>query len=466
MENDLLDNKINYLQEKIKIVTNNQIIDKYNNLVLEQQKFIEYNNEIIMYKNEYERSVGQMMELQTHIDQFSEDIKKYNDVKMDIDNNNMINNKINKIIKNYNDAYNKYQIVDYNMIFGMINNIDNLMDKYINEIENAYESIDIIHENEKTMNILSTIDDKINKLKSDLIINNNDLTVVMYNNLQDEIIKYTEYNDKINTIKQKIGELEIAKIHINNELQELQIINSNYEKSRDAIENNKLINKQILDIKNNIQDITMQMNEINIIITKQSNEKLTLEKMLIDISKTTNDINEIKVELDVYEILSKLTCRDGVQLYLLSEYLENITNKVNSILEPFINKTINLALHNDTIELTILSKNENIIHTISGMESFMLDLVFKIIIGHISVIPKSNVIFMDESISVLDKHRLASIDELFSFLKQYYESVYLITHMKQVNNHINNSIEIIKNSEYSHICNYNSDIQLRRVIEI
>jgi ABC-type lipoprotein export system ATPase subunit len=77
------------------------------------------------------------------------------------------------------------------------------------------------------------------------------------------------------------------------------------------------------------------------------------------------------------------------------------------------------------------------------MESFMLDLVFKIIIGHISVIPKSNIIFMDESISVLDKHRMASIDELFAFLRQYYETVFLITHMKQVNNHINNSIEII-----------------------
>ena len=246
-------------------------------------------------------------------------------------------------------------------------------------------------------------------------------------------------------------------MNLNIELNRLQNISLDYDRSKDAIAKNKILDDQILCIKDEIGNITCQWNELNFLIHKQSSSKLMLENMLLDISKTTNEINEVKIELDIYEILSKLTCRDGVQLYLLSESLENITNKVNSILEPFINKTISLTLNNETIELSILSNNDNIIHTISGMESFMLDLVFKIIIGHISVIPKSNVIFMDESISVLDKHRLASIDELFSFLKQYYESVFLITHMKQVNNHINNSIEIIKHDDYSLI--YNVDIK-------
>jgi ABC-type dipeptide/oligopeptide/nickel transport system ATPase subunit len=87
------------------------------------------------------------------------------------------------------------------------------------------------------------------------------------------------------------------------------------------------------------------------------------------------------------------------------------------------------------------------------MESLMLDLIMKIIIGQVSIIPKSNLIFIDESISVLDKNRLASINELFTLLRQYYNNVYLITHMKQVKNHITHTLEITKENKRAFISN-------------
>jgi ABC-type dipeptide/oligopeptide/nickel transport system ATPase subunit len=104
------------------------------------------------------------------------------------------------------------------------------------------------------------------------------------------------------------------------------------------------------------------------------------------------------------------------------------------------------------IDIQILHEDK-IIHTLSGMELFMVEVVFKIIIGQISVIPKSNILFIDESISVLDKHKMASIDELFNFMKQYYNQVFLITHMRQVKNHIKNNLDITKKNGRSHIIN-------------
>lgn len=84
---------------------------------------------------------------------------------------------------------------------------------------------------------------------------------------------------------------------------------------------------------------------------------------------------------------------------------------------------IELRLEDEKIELRVLS-GEDSIQTLSGMESLMLDLIMKIIIGQVSIIPKSNLIFIDESISVLDKNRLASINELFTLLRQYYNNTY------------------------------------------
>ena len=107
-------------------------------------------------------------------------------------------------------------------------------------------------------------------------------------------------------------------------------------------------------------------------------------------------------------------------------------------------KTIKFELNGEKIEIHVYSEKGDKIQTISGMESLMLELTLKIIMGQISVMPKPSLLFIDESISVLDKHRLSSIDELFNFIKQYYSQVILITHMKQVNNHINHTLDITK----------------------
>lgn len=106
------------------------------------------------------------------------------------------------------------------------------------------------------------------------------------------------------------------------------------------------------------------------------------------------------------------------------------------------------------IEIIIIESHNKYIHTLSGMESLMLDLVFKIIIGQITEIPKSQILFIDESISVLDKDRLSDINSLFLFLKQYYNQVFLITHMSAiVKNHINNFLEIKKYNSLSLVLN-------------
>jgi large-conductance mechanosensitive channel len=93
------------------------------------------------------------------------------------------------------------------------------------------------------------------------------------------------------------------------------------------------------------------------------------------------------------------------------------------------------------------------IYTLSGMENFMLDLTLIVIINQISEIPQSNILFIDESISVLDKNRLENISELFMFIKQYFKQTYMITHMKQVKSQIDYNLEINKLNDFSLIYN-------------
>ena len=62
-------------------------------------------------------------------------------------------------------------------------------------------------------------------------------------------------------------------------------------------------------------------------------------------------------------------------------------------------------------------------------------------------------LFIDESISVLDHERLNNIDQLFNFISQYYNSVFLITHLQTVKNSMNCSLFISKKNNKSFINN-------------
>jgi ABC-type phosphate transport system ATPase subunit len=268
--------------------------------------------------------------------------------------------------------------------------------------------------------------------------------------LQDELIKLSEYNNELKLLdatNEKMKKLE--------ESARLEI--DSLKKFREIIINNDLISKDIKNLRDINNEKNREIKEINgkILLDKNNyNNNLILIEKIRENNKIATKLNE---EIEIYEILNKLTSKDGVQLYLLSQSLDDITNKINNILEPFINKTVQIKLEGEKIELNVMSKDDNVIHSLSGMEGFLLDLSIRVIINNLSCMPKSNILFMDESISVLDKHRLASIEELFVFLRQYYKSVFLITHMKQVNNHINHSLEIIKYNDNSLI--YNIDIK-------
>ena len=115
---------------------------------------------------------------------------------------------------------------------------------------------------------------------------------------------------------------------------------------------------------------------------------------------------------------------------------------INTILKPFIDKRIELQIVSDGVEMIIHTSDNHIIYTIGGMESLMLDFTFKIIVGQLSIMPKCNLLFIDESISVLDKERLDHIDDIFTFLKQYYSNVFLITHIEEVKYKMDSQITI------------------------
>jgi DNA repair exonuclease SbcCD ATPase subunit len=422
-EIDMLSNSRDKVEENIKILISNEeklvLFKKIEKEIKKLKVELEENNELSSYTEEYE-------ELEKEVSKERE----------------------------YNEIVSRLKLEELN-----ISKEIELLERNKEKVE---ENIRILKLNEDNSKKLKILDDKIkrDKYKLDHLEDNNDNNeiVIEYKKLESEEKERLSIEKEKSELNSKIILNEMKNKELLKEIESIDNKILTYESYKEDEIKNNIIRGELDENKIFLNDINKRVKELEGLIIKGENKIDTYIDKINKLEKYTKEESKLENENKIYGYLNKLVSSDGIQLYLLSAYLSTISNKINSILEPFIEKKIELVFNNEkTIDIKII-KGETVIHTLSGMESFMLDIVLKIIIGQISMIPKSNIMFIDESISVLDKNRLAAIDDLFVFLKQYYNQVYIITHMKQVKNSINYTLDIKRLRGYSLLRNIDNGL--------
>ena len=271
-----------------------------------------------------------------------------------------------------------------------------------------------------------------------------------YGKLQNEIEQKNKYSEKIITYKNNILTEQQLVGKLQSELNSIQANIEMYESNKLNIQYNQKINDQINEIRSCIQLIDNQLKQFNDNLIQQT---IIYEKNCLLIEHNNRlliELNDLKFNTQTYKCLADITGVNGIPIYLLEKRLFDFTNKINCILKPFINKSIELEITDDGgVDIILKTHDDKVIHTLGGMESMMLDLTFKIIMSQMSIMPKCNLIFIDESISVMDKNRINNIEELFSFLRQYYTNIFLITHIEEIKYKVDKHLFIVKLNEKS-----------------
>ncbi len=276
--------------------------------------------------------------------------------------------------------------------------------------------------------------------------------------LENEIKIKTQYELNIANFQIKYNGLDYdiknatEKINKNNEIIEKV---KNYEK---IVMENRKIESEIhnYDIKiRNIENDINSFNQKNGILTQQ---KQMYQKEYDAFINNTQELKEKKKEYNLLQILEQSLGKDGIPLKILNAYLQPITDSINSIIAPFIPRKIKLHINNDDLILDSFTSSDStksvFIH--GGMESFILDIAFKITLSNFAKLPKCNILFLDEGISAFDNERLSNIDMLFNFINRYFSKTILITHIDSIKDNIQEKINIIKDEQYSKIvCHYN-----------
>lgn len=162
-----------------------------------------------------------------------------------------------------------------------------------------------------------------------------------------------------------------------------------------------------------------------------------------------SDKKEKEKKLIIYEQLLELVSPNGFSLYMTKYCLPIINNEVNILINEYMNRTIELVLDEDQIQLNAYKEDGTMVNTFGGAEGFVLELAFKITLGKLAHLPQSNLLIIDEGISALDYKHLQDVNKLFSFLKKHYSHVIVISHIQELKNYVKNQLIIKKRNNQS-----------------
>jgi DNA repair exonuclease SbcCD ATPase subunit len=354
----------------------------------------------------------------------------------------------------------------------LVKKIKDENDKWINDNHNKLKNnkeheLKIIEESIKNKN---NIENKINELieLKNILLHNEKIDVEIKeiknsiekkkNIINNEYEKYLEQKSLHIKISMEIMKINISILEKNNIItKEENVLNNINSKLEIIIKNNEII-KTISEMKSEIKNIDNNLN-------KMKSEKYKLDELI-----KTNDIIiknyddkkskflKLFEEKEIYSNYMEIVNKNGLPLHILKRYLTHISDGINFIAEPFIKKKIDLYIEDNDIVLNIIvkdddNKNRNIM-MLGGRESFILDIAFKIVLAKIAHLPKSNFIFIDEGISVFDKEHLNNITDLFSYLNNYFDYVFLMSHIEEIKDYVSKKIYIKRDNDGFSVISY------------
>ena len=431
---------INDLNEKTYKI--NKELNEYNNIEKDMEDLTKINNEIKLLNNNIDILLNNNNNIKNKINKNKEDIikkeyeQKYYDIKKII--NELENDKVLIAFK---------QMIEDNI--KELNNMETIIEKDKIKMEKfgmmEKEKILIIkNENIKMEN--DKIEEEIIKIKAEINENKNKKVKIEYE-MKDYMNNKIEYNEIKNEIINVKNKYEMNSVYMGNyekDMEKIQMEKEYIEKNKkneDEIDMLKMVNKKRIDEINKIKEDIIKMSEENKVKNKVKDEyEMNKNKFVL-----------IQYEKEKYEYYKDILDKDGLSLYIIKTYLEFITNGINEIIGGQIDKRVRIYEEDEKINIEIRDINGELVEFMGGMETFITEIAFKIVLSKIMEMNRGNLIIIDEGISALDKEQLGKIDDLLNFINTHYEYILLMSHIEEIKDKVNNKIYIKKENGMSKI---------------
>jgi DNA repair exonuclease SbcCD ATPase subunit len=455
--NEIIDKTNLERQELISNILNLNFFDEiYEKVKIDYEKkrnyFLEHKNDMLNTMNNY-----------TNVSNFNKD--EYEKIKQDMlcieEKINILNIQIKQNRKNikYTEEI-KTSIEDINDELKH-NNMNIQKNKEI--LKEINKDISEINEKKKHITIDKVIHKKIEQYYKDCFAHKtpkNDIKLLLYDiiNINIDYVQ-TIHNETIILIEKKNDtEKKIEQYKFDN----IQMLNN-----KKDIENNLVINQKNIEYeqleKQMEKDLDVLKEEYEHLEidyeNMRQNRKSTITKEEYEFVKKT--FHEMEEEIDNLEKYFDIIEINNFPTYIFKLCCNNVTEIMNKILKS-LNLTysteinVTTKMHSKrTISMIDIYKIHNEkridVSLSSSSEKFFINLSFKLALNCFLNISTPRIIIIDEMFECIDPNILNNIDSLFNKIHEYYNNIFIISHMYEIRKNCNTIITIAKQKDDSYI---------------
>jgi DNA repair exonuclease SbcCD ATPase subunit len=265
--------------------------------------------------------------------------------------------------------------------------------------------------------------------------------------------------ETINTLTAFISKKELEKSNLNNLISK----NSNrivdidnlvelYEKSKEIVESNKLVESSVYDLKNDVATITSKLKNIEREYVDAYSRKVSLTDQIKNIEEQIKKVEEYENELAAYQYYLTSIGKDGVPYKIISDAIPRIEQEVNNILSQMVEFSMSIETDGKNVNVYIKYDDKKWpLELCSGMEKFVSALALRVSLINISNLPRSNFLVVDEGVSALDASNFPMLHSLFNYLKPHFDFIIIISHIDAMRDMVDKQLEIRKIDGFSHI---------------
>ena len=227
-----------------------------------------------------------------------------------------------------------------------------------------------------------------------------------------------------------------------------------YYKSKQYIEYNKQIEKEISKLKSDMSGLTDEFDVVEDELRETHSKLIFLEEKKRIAIESLEKFKDMEEKYISYQYYLQATHRDSIPYELISEAIPSIEKEVNNILSQVVDFAVMLELDGKNINGKIVYDENKIwpLEMASGMEKFIAGMAIRVALVDITSLPKPPFIAIDEGFSSLDADNSSNLPVFLDYLKTQFSFIFVISHMDYMRDFVDTSLDLkIDDEGYSKI---------------
>ncbi len=278
--------------------------------------------------------------------------------------------------------------------------------------------------------------------------------------IEDELVALQElkeknvHNTQVLEKNKLIMSQNKAKIDLlSNEIETLEAKAKEYEDNKDAIENKGQLFRERTALVEKVKKTKISVKKCDELTKEFLIEEAAAKQAIKSLYEERSEFKEMQEEWIAYDTFINCMHPNGISYEIIQQKLPVINQEISKVLSNIVD--FEVFFENDLKKLEIYIKHPNYgkrpLSMGSGAEKTIASMAIRLAMIAITNLPKSELFILDEPATALDQEHMEGFVRLLGMIKNQFKTVLLISHLDNLKDVVDMTIDIDKINGYAKV---------------